>query len=287
MNEKEFTHALVERLRIILTGLEIDIGKSLFYLLFIDENGDIPLHLNPQGEPMRGKGTGFEQDILLFERVAGRTSIVPRVAGEVKFGGVTTHDTIVYSAKAELIRNVYPYLRYGLILGNMNTIPSRVLRLGREFDFMVQISNPPTEAEFDRLAKLLADEVETSQKLSKVFFESTNVSIFRRRIDIEPKVELAPLTKKLIYEADNQIQPSGHEKTSSNTYFVYENWTAENKARIHYGHCSYCNYGRGIHPGTGNRNGCWHGPFKSFKEAKKVAIDTGRDVSLCKSCNLQ
>ena len=285
MNEKEFTHALVERLRIILTDLEIEIGKSLFYSLFINEIGDIPLHLNPQGEPMRGGGTGFEQDILLFERVAGRTSIVPRVAGEVKFGGVTTHDAIVYSAKAERIRNVYPYLRYGLILGDMNTIPSRVLRLGREFDFMVQISNPLTEAELDRLAKLLADEVETSRKLGKVFFESTKVSIFRRRIDIEPNVELAPITKKLIYEADNQIQPSVSDNKFSISYFVYENWTAENKAKIHFGYCKFCNYGKGIHPDAGNRNGCWHGPFNSFTEAKKVAVDTGRLVSVCKVCN--
>jgi hypothetical protein len=287
MNEKEFTHALVDRLRAFIKDLEVETGRSIFYSVYIDETGNIPLHLNPQREPMRGEGTGFEQDILLFERVSCQTSIIPRVAVEVKFRGVTTHDALVYSAKAERIRNVYPYLRYGLILGDMNTIPSRVLRLGREFDFMVQISNPPTEAELDRLAKLLADEVETSRKLGKVFFESTKVSIFRRRIDIEPNVELAPITKKLIYEADNQIQPSVSDNKFSISYFVYENWTAENKARINYGHCTFCNYGKGIHPDAGNRNGRWHGPFNNFAEAKEAADNTGREVSVCKMCNPQ
>jgi hypothetical protein len=287
MNEKEFTRALVERLRASIKDLEVETGKSIFYSVYIDETGNIPLHLNPQGEPMRGEGTGFEQDILLFEHVSCQTSVVPRVAVEVKFRGVTTHDALVYSAKAERIRNVYPYLRYGLILGDMGKIPPRVLRLGREFDFIVRISNPPNPAEFAQLVNLLSNEAETSRILGKVFSGSANVFIFRRRVDIEPNVDLAPLTKTLIDDTESHSQTSGPEDISRISYFVYENWAAENKARIHYGHCKFCNYGKGIHPDAGNRNGCWHGPFNSFTEAKKVAVDTGRVVSVCKVCNPQ
>ena len=30
-------------------------------------------------------------------------------------------------------------------------------------------------------------------------------------------------------------------------FWIYENWTAENKAVIHRGDCSFCNEGKGIH----------------------------------------
>ncbi len=32
------------------------------------------------------------------------------------------------------------------------------------------------------------------------------------------------------------------------SYYVYEHWTAENKARVHFSYCSYCNYGRVCSP---------------------------------------
>ena len=45
-------------------------------------------------------------------------------------------------------------------------------------------------------------------------------------------------------------------------FWVYENWTAEQKAVIHKGSCGYCKEGRGCHEHKlANRNGKWHGPF--------------------------
>ena len=69
------------------------------------------------------------------------------------------------------------------------------------------------------------------------------------------------------------------------TYWVYENWTAENKARIHFADCPYCRDGRGIHPGASDKNGKWHGRFATFQEALDAAHRTGRNVSTCKHCN--
>lgn len=73
---------------------------------------------------------------------------------------------------------------------------------------------------------------------------------------------------------------------NQNQYFVYENWVAEgHKARIHFGSCGHCNYGRGVHPEAGDRNGKWFGPFTSFADAKNAAYKTGGYVSCCKHCN--
>lgn len=68
------------------------------------------------------------------------------------------------------------------------------------------------------------------------------------------------------------------------SYYFYENWTAENKAKIHRAECGFCNYGKGIHPNASIRNGQWHGPFAWFDKAKVAAQQTGRPVSTCSFC---
>lgn len=63
------------------------------------------------------------------------------------------------------------------------------------------------------------------------------------------------------------------------TFYVYENWTAEQKAVIHAGSCGYCRDGRGCHVNPlGDRNGKWHGPFNTIEEAEEKARLTGRPV---------
>ncbi len=68
------------------------------------------------------------------------------------------------------------------------------------------------------------------------------------------------------------------------TYYVYQNWTAEDKAKIHHGSCRHCNFGKGKHPDASNRNGQWDGPFGSYEQAKSFAISTKRPVSDCFFC---
>ncbi len=63
------------------------------------------------------------------------------------------------------------------------------------------------------------------------------------------------------------------------SFWVYENWVAENKAVVHFANCGYCNDGQGCHPNPlGNRNGQWSGPFEALAEAKNYAKSTGRPV---------
>lgn len=97
----------------------------------ITDNGIVDMGVDiDSGEPIRGGGKGFEQDILIYESTPeGNTSFIPRVIPEVKLNGITSHDVIVYSEKANRIKRIYPYARYGLLLAGMKTIPGRVLRL--------------------------------------------------------------------------------------------------------------------------------------------------------------
>jgi hypothetical protein len=187
MTESEFGEELARRLRTRIHGdLEIETRRSLLYAVAFDDHGRLPLGLNLKGEPVRGGGTGFEQDLVIFRRTAGgQTSIVPRVVIELKFGGVTTHDAIVYSEKARRIKVIYPFARYGVVLGKHPRIPPRVLRLGVEFDFVVAVDENPTEDQEVHLSTLLLEEIALSERMSSVLNGKSVVRSFRRKLEIQ------------------------------------------------------------------------------------------------------
>lgn len=69
-------------------------------------------------------------------------------------------------------------------------------------------------------------------------------------------------------------------------YYIYENWVAEKKAKIHKASCGFCNNGSGAHKNIhGDRNGKWYGPFSSYPKAHEFAVNLkDRKVSNCGSC---
>lgn len=177
MTEAEFADRVADWLRPFVQGYEVATKKSVLYAVSFDEHGYLQLGIDAQGEPVRGGGTAFEQDILVFERVQNdqthptpqpRTSIIPRVIAEVKLRRVTTHDTLTYAEKARRIRVIYPFVRYGLILGEMSSIPPRALRLGQEFDFMMIMSASATPTEVESLGTAFTKELQASRDLAVI-----------------------------------------------------------------------------------------------------------------------
>ena len=101
----------------------------------------------------------------------------PRIIIEGKLGSVTTHDAITYSQKALTHKNVHPYLRYGIILGNRKhyPLPGRLFRHGAYFDFMLSWKAfEPTYIEMDWLISIIVEEVEASRNLDEILFNSRN-----------------------------------------------------------------------------------------------------------------
>jgi hypothetical protein len=159
----------------------IETKRSLLYAVSFADNGKLQLGQNQEKEPTRGGGTGFQQDLLVFERAAdGDTAIVPRVSVELKFARISTHDGIVYSEKARRIRSIYPYVRYGLILGGMSTIPGRTLRLATEFDFILAVPAKLSSQALSRVAKLLRGELRLSQRLTSVLNGTRKIGLLHR-----------------------------------------------------------------------------------------------------------
>jgi hypothetical protein len=69
------------------------------------------------------------------------------------------------------------------------------------------------------------------------------------------------------------------------SYWIYENWRANgHTARLHDAICPHCKNGKGNHPGSGDENGAWHGPFDTVEAAEYVGNGLGATVSRCKFC---
>jgi hypothetical protein len=134
-------------------------------------------------EPMRNE---YQTDLLVAERLEGSKSWIPRVVIEFKFGSVTTHDALTYSAKAATHKNVHPYLRYGFVIGAYEgQVPIRLIRHGQSFDFMVTLASTKlTTRDRNRLIQLIHEEVEASRTISRVLSGKSNIKLFHRKLEL-------------------------------------------------------------------------------------------------------
>ncbi len=182
MTEAEFVEELVKSLSTHIADAVVGSHMSVLYEMPIDDDGVVRMGVDADtGEPIRGRGTGFEQDILVYEqKTEGHTSIIPRVIIEVKYGRVTTHDAIVYSYKAECIKRIYPFCRYGMVIGDVKNIPGRVLRHGRQFDFVLALAYPLLPDQLSRLCSIAASELVTSRLIGSVMKGKRKIRVLRR-----------------------------------------------------------------------------------------------------------
>jgi hypothetical protein len=190
-NEKEWVQYLQDRLSAELQvrddagwTLRVGTGKKLTYAHEI-------LRYSKEAEDEINR-TRYETDLLLYDdRENG--DWIPRLVIECKTGGVTTHDALTYSTKAQTHKHVHPYLRYGILVSNLRkaAIPGRLIRHGAYFDFMMVWANrTPTDDEWVNLIGVLRDELTASRILLELLTQSrlgkrTRFQSMHRRLDLK------------------------------------------------------------------------------------------------------
>jgi len=182
--EDDFGVQLLKALKLPTRIGQAACHKSLLYALSIDSDGKVRMGVDTDSrEPVRGGGKGYEQDLLIWKPIKkADTSMIPRVSVELKFGGVSTHAAIVYSEKAKRLRAVYPYARFGLILGGLPAIPGRVLRLGHEFDFICTLQVPFVRKEIKALRSILIKEAAVSRRLAASLEKGRKLRFLHRKL---------------------------------------------------------------------------------------------------------
>lgn len=133
-------------------------GKPILYELKIDESLNIVG--NPKN-PKRGSGA-FETDVTIFSKT--NSFEVPFIVLEVK-EKLTSHDVITYSNKASRHKEIYPFLRYGLVSYGLDTIPKRFFKHNKDIDFFLAVQKYIMNQE--KLAKILRELIENELKIFK------------------------------------------------------------------------------------------------------------------------
>ncbi len=136
----------------------VEIGRKLAYTAHIQRYGQDNT-FTPETNP-------YETDILIAD--PDGDGWIPRVVVECKVGSINTHEALAYSAKAATHKQVHPYLRYGVLIGERAAagVPRRLIRHGAYFDFLVVWQGKDARRKvLPQFCELLIEEVRASRQL--------------------------------------------------------------------------------------------------------------------------
>ena len=175
--ESAFVAVAIEVARKVLKPpLSIHRASALLYEVTVDNNLSLTVDVKA---PRRGN-SAFQTDLCIFEKKTATVSI-PRVVLEFKTS-ISTHDVITYSAKARKHKEVYPYLRYGIVASDNASVPGRLFRHNESMDFCASVAGLKSGKLREFFAFLLSTEVQASRRLEAIAFGAVRTRLFRNEV---------------------------------------------------------------------------------------------------------
>jgi len=177
MKEDAFVAIALEAGKEVLAApLSIERGACLLYQVAVDNR--LSLSVDPKN-PKRGQ-SAFQTDLCIFESV--QDIRIPRVVLEFKTR-LTTHDVLTYSAKARRHKQVYPYLRYGMVVARLEKLPGRFFTHNEGLDFGVAAASFRGNRLHQLLADLFKSEVASSRQLERIVYGDEAVHLYRTGVE--------------------------------------------------------------------------------------------------------
>lgn len=177
MKEDSFVDvAFMAAKSIIRPPLTVERGANLLYQVTVDNK--LNVRVDPR-HPKRGQ-EAFQTDLCIFEEMDPDIRI-PRVVLEFK-KSLTTHDVLIYSSKARRHKQIYPYLRYGLVIGAEAKIPGKFFTHNEALDFCIAVRLFKKDQLREIMAKLFKSEIKDSRILENITFKKHNYYLFRNSI---------------------------------------------------------------------------------------------------------
>ena len=162
--------------QILAPPLSIERAAALLYQVTVDN--ELRLTVDPR-LPRRGT-SAFQTDLCVFETKPSGT-VIPRVVLEFKTK-VTTHDVLTYSAKARKHKQVYPYLRYGVVISEEQRIAGRVFNHNESLDFGAAVGQLSGHELREFFVTLFEAEITASRRLESILFGATRARLFRNEV---------------------------------------------------------------------------------------------------------
>lgn len=158
MGEMEFVEFLYKKLKKKFKDYTLSKYESLIYKVTVDKDGSNALSYFPviPENPKRGS-YAFQTDLLV------KKDNLPLVVIEAKWNNITSHDVLTYSTKALKHKEVYPYLRYGLIIGGgIKFLPRRFFIHNQGFDFAFAMNDTNNYTQIESFFKVIEEQIECS-----------------------------------------------------------------------------------------------------------------------------
>lgn len=172
MTETEFSAKLCKELKKEFKTYEILEKQALLYKLMMDANGKI--QPSNYDKPTRGN-LAFETDIMI------KKNLIPYVILELKVGGFSTHDVLTYSIKALKHKEVYPNLRYGMEVFEVEKIDRKFFIHNVGFDFAFALKSMD---EIDELKQVLKSQIKSSKMLVSILSEGEIVKKYVNHLKV-------------------------------------------------------------------------------------------------------
>jgi hypothetical protein len=175
--ESPFVDLALDVARTILAPpLSIERSAALLYQITV--NNELNVTVDPK-RPRRGT-SAFQTDLCVFE-AKSESVVIPRVVLEFKTS-ITTHDVLTYSVKARKHKQVYPYLRYGMVASEQAYVAGKIFNHNESLDFCGTVKGLDDAALRTFFADLFEKEVAASRRLEGIFFGATRTRLFRNEI---------------------------------------------------------------------------------------------------------
>lgn len=156
--------------------MELRRGAPLLYQVKVDNR--LRITVNPQA-PTKGQ-SAFQTDLCVFEHVAANVA-VPRVVIEFKTG-LSTHDILTYSTKARRHKQIYPYLRYGVLASRERYVTGKFFAHNEALDFCLATGGISRAALRALLRSVIRKEIAASRRLEAMAFGSSGVRWYRTEV---------------------------------------------------------------------------------------------------------
>lgn len=162
--------------KVVPNKFSVKTKTNLLYELML--NDKLEIQNNNVKNPKRGK-SAFQTDICIYEKI--NDIELPRVIIEFKTN-ITTHDILTYSAKAGKHKNIYPFIRYGLLASEIDYIPGRFFIHNQHIDFFIAMKKYRNNVMPEIIKELIEKEIELSQTLDKINFYDKKYDYYRNDI---------------------------------------------------------------------------------------------------------
>lgn len=167
---------------------ESDSKKNKYSVSIID---------NLSSKNLKNNTEMWNVDLFIGEKVNKNDAeyIIPRLVIEAKYKNINTHDPITYSHKAYLQKNLFPGLRYGVIIGDYGIdkkeeniyIPTRVVEYGENFDFIFLFNEYANDIEINKFIEIIKKNIEIAEKLDNLNKDKNNrYQCIMKNIEFDP-----------------------------------------------------------------------------------------------------